>query len=154
MQQKYFWPVFLREIERGREKCEWGRSEEKGRQRILSTLHTQCGAPWGAQFHDCKIMTWAKIKSWWLNRLSHPGTSLCPICDSSFHLLVMCFQKVIYNVYLLELIFFKNFCFLDFAEFFLPRSNQDIHVPISGYKVLLLKSLIHLELIFQFSVEV
>ena len=41
---------------------------------ILSRLHAGCGAQHGAQTHNCEIKTWAKIKSWMLKPLSHPGT--------------------------------------------------------------------------------
>ena len=39
---------------------------------ILSRFYTQCGAQHGAWTHDPEIETWAEIKSWTLNKLSHP----------------------------------------------------------------------------------
>ena len=39
----------------------------------LSRLHTQHGVQPGAGTQDPEIKTWAKIKSWMPNRLSHPG---------------------------------------------------------------------------------
>ena len=55
---------------------------EKGqgreRERIPGRLHAQPGAWCGAESHDPGIMTWAKIKSPKLNRLSHPGTPQSP----------------------------------------------------------------------------
>ena len=46
-----------RERERERE-SEWGRGRENGKERILSRLHTQHGAWFKAQSHDCEIMNW------------------------------------------------------------------------------------------------
>jgi len=48
----------------------WGRDRGKGRKRISSRLHAQHGA----QSQDPETVTWSKIKSRMLNRLSHPGT--------------------------------------------------------------------------------
>lgn len=45
----------------------------------------QCGACDRAWSHDSEIVTWAKIKSQMLNRLSHPGCSLS-LCLSCFPL--------------------------------------------------------------------
>ena len=45
-----------------------------GRKNILSRPHAQCGVHCRAQSHNHEIMTWAEIKSWRLNWLSHPGT--------------------------------------------------------------------------------
>ena len=42
--------------------------------RLLSKLHTQCGNWGGAWSHDPEILTWGKIKSWMINKLSHPST--------------------------------------------------------------------------------
>jgi len=53
-----------------------GRGRGRRRERILSRLHVQHRAWRGARSHDPEIMTWAKIKSQMLNRLSHPGTPL------------------------------------------------------------------------------
>ena len=68
--------VFFFPREGGRES--WGR---KGvwrgggnrRERILSRLHAHHGARCRAQSHNPEIMTWAKVKSWTLNQLSHSG---------------------------------------------------------------------------------
>ena len=51
-----------------------GRGRGRGRGRISSRLHAQCRAQYRAQSHNSEIMTWAKIKSQMLNRLSCPGT--------------------------------------------------------------------------------
>jgi len=40
----------------------------------LQKLPTERGALRGAQSHDPEIMTLAKIKSWMLNWINHPGT--------------------------------------------------------------------------------
>ena len=47
---------------------------QKEKERILSRLHTQRRARCRAWSHNPGIMTWPKIKSRMLNRLSHPGT--------------------------------------------------------------------------------
>ena len=47
----------------------WGRNRE----RILSRLHAQHRAWCRAWSHDPDVMTWAEIKSWTLNQLSHPS---------------------------------------------------------------------------------
>ena len=57
---------------RGRERERFRGAVEEG-ERISSRLPTECGAWHGAWSHDPEIMTWAEIKSWMLNRLSHPG---------------------------------------------------------------------------------
>ena len=44
-------------------------------ERILSRLHTQCGAQHRAQSYDPGIRTWAEIKSWVLYPLSQACTS-------------------------------------------------------------------------------
>ena len=47
---------------------------EKGRERILSRLYTVSTEPClGFKLMNHEIMTWAKVKSWMLNWLSHPG---------------------------------------------------------------------------------
>ena len=63
--------LFIFETERER-KHEQGAEAEN-----LSRRHPTERRTWqhGAQFHDSEIMTWAEIKNWWLNPLSHPGTS-------------------------------------------------------------------------------
>ena len=53
---------------------ERGRGKEKGRERILSRLHSQHRAQCGVQSHDREIMTWAKIESQTLNWLSHQAS--------------------------------------------------------------------------------
>jgi len=40
---------------------------------FLSRLHAQHGAQPRAWIHDPEIKSWAEIKSWFLNQLSHPG---------------------------------------------------------------------------------
>ena len=60
-----------------RERAQAGRGERsRGRERILSTLHIQGRAPCGAWLHDSEIMTWAEIKRWPLNQLSHPDAPI------------------------------------------------------------------------------
>ena len=46
----------------------------RGRERILSRLYIKSRAQCEASSHNHKIMTRAKIKSWTLTWLSHPGT--------------------------------------------------------------------------------
>lgn len=41
--------------------------EGRGREGILSRLHTHCGAQCKAQSHDPEIVTRAEVKSWTLN---------------------------------------------------------------------------------------
>ena len=53
-----------------------GRGRGRRRERIPGRLCAECGAWYGAWFHTPKSMTWAKIKSWMLNWLSHPGTPI------------------------------------------------------------------------------
>ena len=73
------------------------REKENGRERI----HTVSTGPnVGFDLMNCEIMTWAEIKSWMFNSLSHPGTPLIthlahpptspqqPVC--SLHLRVSC----------------------------------------------------------------
>ena len=63
---------FEREGERERASG-WAGGTEGGGERILSILHAQNRASLGAQSHDHEIMTWAEIKSWLLDQLSHLG---------------------------------------------------------------------------------
>ena len=51
----------------------WQGRVNRGRERILSNLHTQHRAQYRAWSHDPEIMTWVEIKSQALNHLSHPG---------------------------------------------------------------------------------
>ena len=63
--------IFFTYFERERER---ERDAERGRERIPSRLCTVSTQPEGGlELTDCEIMTRAKIKSWTLNRLSHPG---------------------------------------------------------------------------------
>ena len=51
-----------------------GRGRERVRERTPSRLHTSRAEPdTGLQPPNCKIVTWAKTKSWTLNQLSHQG---------------------------------------------------------------------------------
>ena len=52
---------------------------------FLSKLHAQHGTQCWAWIHDAEIKTWAEIKSWILNQLSHPGT---PSILTKFHSLL------------------------------------------------------------------
>ena len=66
---------FERERERERERVgQWGEGTQRGRERITSRLHAVRAEPdAGLHLMNFGIMTWAKIKSWTLNRLSPPG---------------------------------------------------------------------------------
>ena len=68
-----------------REGLMWG--EGRGKERILRRLHTQNRAWCRARFHNPEIMTWAEIKSWTLNQLSHP--LLTPIAYDLFNCCVV-----------------------------------------------------------------
>ena len=50
--------------------CEWWWWAEGEN---LSRLHAQHRSYHGARTHHCEIMTWAEIKNWTLNWLSHAG---------------------------------------------------------------------------------
>lgn len=50
-----------------------GGEGQRGREKILSRLHPQNGARCRAWSQNPKVMTWAKVKSTMLYRLSHPG---------------------------------------------------------------------------------
>ena len=43
-------------------------------ERLLSRFHARCRAPSRTRSHNCEILIWAEIWSWWLNQLSHLGT--------------------------------------------------------------------------------
>ena len=60
------------------------RGRETGRERILTRLRT-----------NCEIMTWAEIKSWTPNRLSHPS--------------ILKFNLNKFNLFKLNLIYFSKF---------------------------------------------
>lgn len=50
---------------------------ERERERIPSRLRTASIEPGsGLELTNCEILTWAAIKSWTLNQLSHPDTPL------------------------------------------------------------------------------
>ena len=54
------------------------REKERKRGNPKQALRCQSGAlpqAWTHKLSNCEIMTWAKIKCWMLNRLSHPGPS-------------------------------------------------------------------------------
>ena len=67
-----FFKVYLFILESN---CMWaGRgAERRGRGRISSRLHVEHRAQWGLDPMTHEIMTWAKIISWTLTWLSHPG---------------------------------------------------------------------------------
>ena len=52
----------------------WGGAEVEGEREKQTSSWVRTW--WGAPSHNPKIVTWSKIKSWMLNWLSHPGTSL------------------------------------------------------------------------------
>ena len=55
-----------------------GGAERGGGERTPSRLHTVSTEPdAGLNLTNCEIMTRAEIKSWTLNRLSHPGSLTC-----------------------------------------------------------------------------
>ena len=71
-----FWKCLFIYCERKRKRereraCSW--VEDGQRERIPSSFHAQCGAQRRALSHHHKITTWADIKSWTLNWLSHSG---------------------------------------------------------------------------------
>ena len=76
----YLFNVYLfweRERERKSEHMSRGRAERERRERIPSRLHAVSVEPdVGLDFMNCEIMTWAEIKIWTLNWLSHPGALL------------------------------------------------------------------------------
>ena len=61
--------IYLRE----REHVQAGKGQRE-RENPREILHCQCTARRRAQPHEHEIMTSAKIKSWTLSQLSHPGT--------------------------------------------------------------------------------
>jgi len=63
----------LRERERKRE-CTGGGAERKEEGQADSMLSVELDLR--AQSHDPEIMTGVEIRSWTLNRLSHPGTPI------------------------------------------------------------------------------
>ena len=66
-----FFPVYLFIL---KESMSRGRAEREEERRIPSGLHTISAEPdVGLELMSPEIMTWAKIKSWTLNQLSHPG---------------------------------------------------------------------------------
>lgn len=62
----FFLNLFIWVIERMR-----GRSRGRGREKISSRFPTERRACLRTQSHHPEIMTWAKVKSWRLNQLSH-----------------------------------------------------------------------------------
>ena len=59
------------------------RGRERGRQRIPSRLHAVSAEPdVGLELTNREIKTWAEVKIWTPNRLSHPGTPVLPRCIS------------------------------------------------------------------------
>ena len=80
--------LFFREREH-----EWGRGKERGREGIPSRLHSLHSVWHRAQSHDCKIMTWAEIKSQILNWLSHPGVPVFLVFKVAWIHLLMFFIK-------------------------------------------------------------
>ena len=73
----FFLSLFI-SFEREREH-KWGRGE-RGRERIPSRLHTVSAEPdvW-LNLMNHEIVTWAEIKSWALNLLSHPDAPSLPV---------------------------------------------------------------------------
>lgn len=57
---------------------------ERGRERISSRLHTQCGSQSRAPSHDSEITTRVETKCWTLGRLSHPSTPVTPFILENF----------------------------------------------------------------------
>ena len=51
---------------------------EMGRDNPKQALYCQGTDP-GLELTSGEIMTWAEIKSWMLNQLSHPGAPHCPL---------------------------------------------------------------------------
>ena len=57
---------------RANEQALAGLGERRGKEKILSRLHAQHRSKAGLNLTTLKIMTWAKIRSQMLNKLSHP----------------------------------------------------------------------------------
>ena len=62
-------------LEREWERAWMGQVAERERKRLSSQFCAEHGSHCGAQFHDPENTIWAKIKSWMLNWLNHPGAS-------------------------------------------------------------------------------
>ena len=69
--------------------CKWGRKAEGGRERERESQH---GAQHRAQSHELEISTWAKIKNWMLNWLSHP-CALKPLLLQIFFKCLFTFER-------------------------------------------------------------
>ena len=68
-----------RERERERREREYVSTKATERERIPSRLWAVTTEPdAGFNLTNQEVMTWVEIKSWTLNRLSHPGTTLSP----------------------------------------------------------------------------
>ena len=63
-----------------------GEGQRAREREFQAGLRVQRGAQRGARYQDCKIMTWADIKNWTLNQLSHP-------CVPSSLLFYKCFEQ-------------------------------------------------------------
>ena len=77
----FFLSLFLyfeREQERALAERQRERERERERERIPSSLRTlSAESDAGLELRNHEITTWAKIKSWTLNALSHPGSPYC-----------------------------------------------------------------------------
>ena len=69
-------------FEREFECVEWGRERERENSCTVSTEPNM-----GLKLMTHEIITWAEIKSWTLNRLSHPGTPQQPPFEKELHYL-------------------------------------------------------------------
>ena len=86
---------------------------------FLSRLHPQHRAQCGAWTHDPEIDTWAEIKSWIPNQLSHPDTtpSMCFLIGSSIY----------HTSHFLVIIYNYQFCL------FLPNIKSSCFFFLSSY---------------------
>ena len=103
-----------------------GRGAERGRERIPSRLHIASVEPnAGLELTNHEIMTWAKINSWMLNRLSHPGTP-----SNTYFILV--YTKLHWSEHLsIHLCFYICMCLWRCLKWCSPHVNN----TVEGFRV-------------------
>ena len=90
---------WVRERERERER-DHGGGEERGRDRTPRRCLTVRAEPnAGLDLTNREIMTWAKIKSWTLNRLSHPGAPVQWLFKNFFLLIYNAGEIKFHSIY-------------------------------------------------------